>query len=658
MKNIVRLLTALFFATALLAGCGGSSSTVSPAALKTTVLVYIEGTNLEDAFDCQDAAGKTVFCSAATNNIYEMLAAESSQTVKVVLQTGAANKAVAGEPVDNWKTVRRYVIEDKKLVLKDDTLGAIDMGDPKVLTNFITWGQSTYSAEKYVLIFWDHGGGALGGFGGNSTVGQPGFAKNMDVQQLKSAVDAAVANDPKKKFELIGFDACLMATLEVAQAFKTSARYLAASQDVEPGAGWDWTALLNYVIANPGADGAAIGGKIADSYLTKMNKGNTGDLVTFSVTNLAKVDRINTALAAFSSKYSTLLAGSTSLTAWGDLASSRSWANDFSGEAVDMLTMFKNERTASDGPEGMELANATTDAVVKNVVGRYTRAVSGLNVMFPTESVWNANGNLTTYAGFNFLVPEYQALVKTYSDYAVGTVKDTTFGPASLAADSKTMMARITSANPKYEQVYVAINAQQSVLGADGKTVTENAYFGHQPVWSTSGDASEFSYASDAKWFMLNGKLASVIANPTTEKGIQTIKIPMHIERTVAKGGDCGGVATKLCMEGMYYLLYDFDKDVLVKTVGFVATFAYNQFAPPEQLATNDVVFLKYFVMPADSTTKLGSWNAIDDDKYKFTMGATPVVFEKAAIPLASDYAFLGFDLRWKQFVSSSVKLQ
>lgn len=648
MKNMFRLLMALLFASVLLVACGGSSSTPT-----TTVLVYLEGTNLES----RDGS--------ANKNITEMLTAASSPNLKVVLMTGAADKAVAGDAVDNWRTVRRYVIENNKLVLKDDTLGAIDMGDPKVLTDFITWGQNNYSADKYVLVFWDHGGGALGGFGGNDVPGRKStdpkpvfYASTLSVQQLKQAVEAAVANNPKSQFELVGFDACLMATLEVAQAFKGTARYLAASQDIEPGTGWNWTAFLNHIVSNPGADGASIGGAIANSYQAKMNSENSGDLITFSVTNLAKIDSVNTALAAFSRKYSSLLAGSDGLTAWGDLASSRSWAADFSGEAVDMLAMFKNERTASDGPEGMALANATADAVVKNVFGRYTRPVSGLSVMFPTDSVWDQNGNLPIYASFNFLVPEYQALVKGYSAYAVNSVKDTTFGAASLT-DSKTMAVKISSAKPQYEQVYVAINTQVEFVGADGKTVTQNVYRGHQPVYSTSGDASEFSYTSDSKWFMLNGKLASVIADPTTEKGIQTIKIPLRIQRPVAKGGNCD--TTTDCLDGMYYLLWDFDKDVLAKTIGFVATLPYNQFDSPKPLIENDVVFLKYFVMPADSTTMLGTWNFINfdnDNIYQFTVGSTSPVFEKAAIPAGSDFAFFGFDLRWKQFVSSSVKLQ
>jgi alpha-beta hydrolase superfamily lysophospholipase len=582
-----------------------------------------------------------------------MLAASSSPNLKVVLTTGAADKAVPGEDVDNWREVRRYVVNNHKLELKGQ-LGILDMGKPDALTDFIAWGQDNYPADKYVLVFWDHGSGTLGGFGGNKPdPTNSSFASPMSIAQLKEGIDNAVKGRSERRFELIGFDACLMATLEVADAFKDLARYLAASQEIEPGAGWNWTAVLNHIASNPGTNGASIGATIADSYGAKMNNEDTGAIITFSIIDLAKVPRINTALAAFSNKYMTLLAGSNSLPAWNDLASSRSHALDFANyyEMVDLVSMFNSEPLMNSEPlisaEVTELANATKDAVVKKVSGPYRTGASGLSVMFPSFAVWNPDKELKTYSAFNFVVPEYQMLVNSFSTYARDKVPDTTFGAASLSSDSKTMAAKITSPKPSYEQVYVAIKTQ-FVRVVDNKNVTENAYAGLQPVYSTSGDASEFSYASNSKWFMLNGKLASVIAEPTTQKGPQIVKIPMGLSRQLESGPKY--------RVGMYYLVYDFDTDKLLETIGFVAD-ANNQVDPAQQLQKDDVVYLSYFVMP-DSKNVIGSWQQTDNDQIKFTVGSLPPTFEKVAITPDGDYAFLGFDLRWKPFASGSVKLQ
>ena len=644
MKNIIRLFAVLIWVSVLLVGCGGSSTSSAPT---TTVLVYLEGTDLES----RDAA--------AQNNITEMLAATSAPGLKIVLTTGAADKAVPGEDVDNWREVRRWVVGNHKLIESKSKPGVVDMGDPKVLTDFITWGQDNYPADKYVLVFWDHGGGTLGGFGGNTPNAatdpmSSSFASGMSLAQLKVAVDNAVQGRANRKFELIGFDACLMATLEVANAFKDTARFLAASQELEPGAGWNWTAFLSQIATNPGTDGASMGATIADAYGAKMNAENTGAMITFSVTDLSRIARVNTALAALATKYTTLLSGSNSLTTWNSLASSRSHALDFSQnfELVDLNAMFNNSVLVDIGlAEGTELVNATQDAVVKKVSGPYRKGASGLSVIFPSFSVWTPSNQLSTYSRFDFVVPQYQALLNAFATYARTSVKDMTFGVASLSGDSKTMSVRISSPTSAYEQVYVAVKKQIDTV-IDGKTIgTQDIYLGHQPVWSSSGDTRDFSYRSDAKWFTLNGKLASVIAEPTTQKGVQIIKIPMRVERT--NGKPC---APGTCSEGMYYIAYNFDTDAVDELIGYVAD-ANNQVSPADQLKKDDVIFLKYFAMP-DSADGIGSWLVLTDDAYKFTVGAVPVAFEKTALPLGSSFAFFGLDLRWKQFVSNAVKLQ
>ena len=39
-------------------------------------------------------------------------------------------------------------------------------------------------------------------------------------------------------FDLVGFDACLMASVEVAKIIEPHAKYMIASEEVEPGHGW------------------------------------------------------------------------------------------------------------------------------------------------------------------------------------------------------------------------------------------------------------------------------------------------------------------------------------------------------------------------------------------------------------------------------------
>ena len=49
------------------------------------------------------------------------------------------------------------------------------------------------------------------------------------------------------RFEFIGFDCCLMGTAEVANILATYSRYFYGSQEIEPGSGWYYTTILNYL---------------------------------------------------------------------------------------------------------------------------------------------------------------------------------------------------------------------------------------------------------------------------------------------------------------------------------------------------------------------------------------------------------------------------
>lgn len=67
-------------------------------------------------------------------------------------------------------------------------------------------------SARYAIIFWNHGGGAVGGYGyaetnkDNPSMGLEGIQKGIG--------DALAATG--ERFELIGFDTCLLATTELA----------------------------------------------------------------------------------------------------------------------------------------------------------------------------------------------------------------------------------------------------------------------------------------------------------------------------------------------------------------------------------------------------------------------------------------------------------
>lgn len=544
MKKMMRLalLVTLLF---MLVACGGESS--SPA--KTTVLVYMEGTNLET-----DGV-------AASKNIGEMLAAKYSPDVNVVLATGAANKRSSGW-VTNWKTVKYHVVHNASLEEKAD-LGTVDMGKPEQLTNFIEWGQKNYPADRYILVFWDHGGGTLGGFGGYSTAKPPaGFptTSGLSVSQLRDVVKANVAKTGKK-FEVIGFDACLMGTLEVANSFTGSANYLVASQDVEAGAGWDWTALLNFIVANPSTDGAKIGTAIAKSFYAKLERTDTEEnkestTATLSVIDLEKIKPLNEALAAYSVWQQKVLTDG-GADAWYELAYARASTVDFytsdldlsgSGDTVDIVDLLNSIQVIHDAPVLDNLKKAVQNAVVYNQVGTDRTSASGLSMLFPTYTVWS-DESINTFADIAS-VSEYRDLVKSYSSLA-RTIKQITVAAPQI--DGSNITTTIGTMNLYgYEMAYIAMT---STVTTEGKEY--RYYFGHQPIWPKTN--STLSYGWDGKWMTLSGKIVSVMADPVPpnpgKPSVLRLRIPLQYKEST----------------GLYYLDYDVTANKVIQHLGFLA---------------------------------------------------------------------------------------
>ena len=109
------------------------------------------------------------------------------------------------------------------------------MTNKEVLKKFINFTVQNYLADKYDLILWDHGGGALNGFGldDHSSASLVDYLDSMDFSEL---IDALSDNDiirTKGKFDFINFDACLMNNLELNLALSSLTDYSIASAENE-----------------------------------------------------------------------------------------------------------------------------------------------------------------------------------------------------------------------------------------------------------------------------------------------------------------------------------------------------------------------------------------------------------------------------------------
>ncbi|MBQ6182625.1 MAG: hypothetical protein IJK33_01905, partial [Clostridia bacterium] len=232
-----------------------------------TLFIYMCGSNLETK---QGLAGK---------NIDEILAANTGD-LNIVIQTGGA-KTWRSHEISST-AAQRYEIKNGELVLLD-TLSQLNMGQSETLSDFLKWGQDKYRTKNNMLILWDHGGGSAKGVCFDENYGFDA----LTLAELKTAFENAKLYT---KFDIIGFDACLMATIETADYIKDFARYLVASEEIVPSGGWDYKAVVESYSSKD--DLTEVGKDICDSFMAKCEKSKKADISTLSVIDLSGLDPI------------------------------------------------------------------------------------------------------------------------------------------------------------------------------------------------------------------------------------------------------------------------------------------------------------------------------------------------------------------------------
>ncbi len=211
-----------------------------------TVLIYMAGADLESA------------AGAASEDIDEMTAAvRENGGIDVILMTGGAERWHNGlDPSQN--VLSRVTPRGLEPLCAWD--GA-SMGDPDTLGAFLDYAVESCPADQYALIIWSHGGGPLEGVCFDARYRSGGRMDALTLDEMTRALrNSAFA---ERKLAFLGFDACLMATAEVAAAAAPYAEAMIASQETVSPAGWDY-AFLGAL--RPGDSGIEAGRRAVEAY--------------------------------------------------------------------------------------------------------------------------------------------------------------------------------------------------------------------------------------------------------------------------------------------------------------------------------------------------------------------------------------------------------
>ncbi len=342
-----------------------------------TVFVYLCGSNLESEG------------GSATKDLQEMIRADGSNNVRLVVETGGA-KTWRNNTVSS-RQLGRYVIQNGKLT-DAGAVAAAPMGDSSTLSDFLTWGVKNYPADHMGLILWDHGGGSITGV----CFDERHRNDALTLRELDSAL-ATTYKNMWNKFEFVGFDACLMSTLETANVLASYANYMIASQESEPANGWEYTSLVTYLAKNPSCTGDDLGRTLCDSYLASVDR-NTRGFITLAVTDLSMIDQLMQDFYRFSQEMyasgenqSTLAAMSRGI----NRADNYGCNNRREGytNMVDLGGLV--DACADVTPSAADVKKSLHDAVTYQVRGTYHAGATGLSTYYPLRI--NGSEELATF---------------------------------------------------------------------------------------------------------------------------------------------------------------------------------------------------------------------------------------------------------------------
>lgn len=238
-----------------------------------SILCYIQADNNLDAY--------------AYTNIRDMVEAFK----KNKSNASRVNMIIQWDQPRNNKTWR-YLVTANGLVECGSLATEMGIRPEQELVDAMQWVATSFPAEHYALILWNHGSGiedykqfegvdnpsfysySLGG----SWLTPPGFLLHdrgilYDDTQKTCLTNQGLAHVCKetarilgKKLDILGMDACLMAMVEVAYQVYDWVDYLVASEESEPAAGWPYESILGNLLKNPTMSSKVLAQAIVSAY--------------------------------------------------------------------------------------------------------------------------------------------------------------------------------------------------------------------------------------------------------------------------------------------------------------------------------------------------------------------------------------------------------
>ncbi len=420
-----------------------------------TIMVYLCGTDLESK------------SGMATNDLNEMLQADISDKVNLIVYTGGC-RAWKNNVISSSKN-QIYQIKDGKFICLESDMGSGAMVDPATLTSFIKYGAKNFPADRMNLIFWDHGGGSITGYGYDE--------KNSSAGSMNLAgIDTALSN-AGIYYDFIGFDTCLMATVENGLMLEKYADYMIASEETEPGVGWYYTNWLTKLSANTSMPTVEIGKNIIDDFVDVCNQKCRGQKTTLSIVDLAELKAtVPDELTDFARSTNDLIKNDGYKKVANARRNTREFAQSSKIDQIDLIHFCENIGNS----EGSDLANALEGAIKYNRTSASMTDAHGLAIYFPYQKTGKVSNALNLFKKIG-MDNEYSKCIQQFASTEV--TGQMAAGGASNPYSSLTgsLIGGGSTSAPSGGNSDMIMSLLGGMLGSGGSSGTSASSYGFDP---------------------------------------------------------------------------------------------------------------------------------------------------------------------------------
>ena len=504
-KKLIIILASFFCAVFLLAGCNKSGTDSSTSSVSgesaagtadmsetergdpeysLTLMVYMIGSDLESG------------SASATKDMEEMAASGANLSgLNLVVYTGGSAKWHSDVPEDKNAV---FLLTENGFE-KQTEFEMQSMGEADSLTRFMEYAADNYPADRYALIMWDHGNGPLMGYGVDKKYGND----SLTLPEIDAALSASPFG-PDRKLAFIGFDACLMSSAELICTVADYADYMIASQETEPGFGWNYQFLKDAgYLDTPGLASSIVDNYISFSEDYFAEREFFRSDVTLAAIDLSYADELQEAINAVFDKAADSVSGD-----YPKLAVQRVQTKAFgrasTGSEYDLVDVesLMNEMSDKYGSE----TKTVLDLVEKMVVasGSNTDNCCGFSIYYPyyNKSYYKKSWS-DEYRNLS-LFPGYETYLSRYEQIWLGTDMEVYFSESMVPSVSGggsytlelTPEQQEVYADARYyvlrrtgDQLYMPIFVSADVTEEDG-TLTAN--YPGKAIYVTDGDGQKF----------------------------------------------------------------------------------------------------------------------------------------------------------------------